>query len=117
MLVAAAIGLMGIVRMVEIVAGAADGPVVAGGIVDAAGAVDGLVVAGGIAGAAGLAEEDTRASLPRIFADKHGRPRCESWPFLRLREKQVPHRAWRAVRNDAFSRRWIPSAAEAAASW
>jgi glycerol-3-phosphate responsive antiterminator len=62
MLVAAAIGLMGIVRMVEIVAGAADGPVVAGGIVDAAGAVDGLVVAGAIVDVAGPAGGDTSHS-------------------------------------------------------
>jgi hypothetical protein len=60
MLAAAAIGLMGIVRTVETVAGGVDGLVVADEIVVAAGAADGLVVAGGIAGVAGLAGVDTR---------------------------------------------------------
>ena len=82
MLGAAGIVLMEIVRMVEIVEAAAGGPVAADGIADAAGAADGLVAVGGIADAAGLAGGDTRNSLPRIFADKSRRPRCESWPFL-----------------------------------
>jgi hypothetical protein len=72
MLAAAGIVLTEIVRMVEIVAGAAGGPVAAGGIVDAEDAADGLVAVGGIADAAGLAGGDTRNSLPRIFADLHG---------------------------------------------
>lgn len=59
-------------RTVEIVADAADVPVVVGVIVDAAGAVDGLVAAGGIvADAAARAEEDT-SFFAADFADSHG---------------------------------------------
>jgi len=66
-------GLMGIVRMVGIVAGAVGGPVAADGIVDAAGAVDGRAAAGATAGVVGLAAEDTRIfchGFSRIHADK-----------------------------------------------
>jgi hypothetical protein len=74
-----------IVRMAETVVDAVEGPVAAGGIVDAAGAVDVLVGVGdGIAAdAAGRAGEGTR-NLPRICADSHGYekgPRHVSWPF------------------------------------
>ena len=79
------IGLMGIVRMVEIVAAAAEGPVV---------------------GTRSRTRRARRATwwwragsrtrrawrgktlrvichgFSRIHMDKHGRPRCESWPFL-----------------------------------
>src|SRR5580658_521578 len=72
----AATGLTAIVRMAEIVAGAADGRAAAGGIADAAGAGDGLVVVvDGIADVAGLVGDDTN-----FFAtDWHG--------FTRIREK------------------------------
>jgi hypothetical protein len=83
-------GLTAIVRMAEIVEGAAGVPVVVGAIVGAAGAADGLVAADVIVDGVGLAGEGTRNSLPRICTDKHGRPRCESWSFVFLREKQVP---------------------------
>ena len=56
----AATGRMAIVRMAEIVVGAADGRAAEGAIVDAAGAVDGRVVAGAIADAAGREGEGTR---------------------------------------------------------
>ena len=58
--------------MAETVVDAADGRVVAVGIVDAAGAVDAAAVGDGIAGAAGRAGEDTKNLLPRICADSHG---------------------------------------------
>ena len=64
--------LMGIVRMAEIVEGAAVGLVAGGETVDVVGAADGLAVAGGIADAGGLAGGDTRDSLPRIYTDFRG---------------------------------------------
>ena len=69
---AAVTGLMVIVRMAEIVAGAAGVPAAAGEIVDAAGAADGLVVAGAIVDVAGLVAGDTRNFSPRICADSRG---------------------------------------------
>jgi hypothetical protein len=58
---AAVTGLMVIVRMAEIVAGAAGVPAAAAGeIADAAGAVDGLVVADAIVDVAALAGADTK---------------------------------------------------------
>lgn len=69
--------------MAETVVDAADGPAVAGEIVDAAGAVDVLVVGEGIvADAAGRVGEGTNF-LPRMFADIKG-PRRESWSFFAL---------------------------------
>ena len=71
-LLAAAIVLRVIGRMAETEADVVGVPVVAAGAtVDAVGAADGLVVAGGIvADAADRAGEDTRTSLPRICTDK-----------------------------------------------
>lgn len=63
MLGAAATGRKAIVRMAEIVEGAADGRVVADGIVDAEGAADGRVAVDAIVDAAGLAGDDTRPSF------------------------------------------------------
>jgi hypothetical protein len=76
-------GLMVIVRMAEIVAGAAVVRVAAGATVDAAGAVDVRAAVVGIADAAGLVGGDTRT----FATDLHGfsrirkEPRRESWPF------------------------------------
>lgn len=67
----AATGLTATVRMAETVADAAAVLVAEDAIEDAAGAGDGLVAVAGIVGA-GLAAEDTRNSLPRIFADSRG---------------------------------------------
>jgi hypothetical protein len=70
-LLAAAIVLRVIGRMAETEADVVGVPVAAGATVDAVGAADGLVVAGGIvADAADRAGEDTRTSLPRICTDK-----------------------------------------------
>ena len=70
MLVEAATGRMAIVRTAETVAGAAGVPVEVDAIADAAGAADGLVVAAGIVGAVGLVEVDTRNFLQQIHTDK-----------------------------------------------
>lgn len=71
--------------MAEIGADAAEGPVVAGGIVDAAGRAEGPVAAGAIVYPADRVGEGTRKSLPRICADV-GKATQESWPFLQVCE-------------------------------
>jgi hypothetical protein len=69
-------GRMAIVRIAEIVAGAAAGRAAAGGIVDAAGAADvPVAAAGGIGGVAGLVGDDTRSfchGFARMFTDRDG---------------------------------------------